>query len=256
MTKANELFCLKGRKAIVTGGARGLDYGIAQALHDAGAEVVLMDILDIVEESARKMCDGSANVYAVQADISNEESRTEAFNKALGMLGGTLDIMVNGAGVQHRCKAVDFPKEQWERIININLSSLFFMCQLAGAVMLKKGSGRIINISSMLAFFGGVMIPAYAAAKGAVAQLTKALSNEWAGCGVNVNAIAPGYMQTDWTASMREYPEQIEETTKRIPKGRWGTPDDVKGLAVFLASDASEYISGAVIPVDGGYLAR
>jgi 2-deoxy-D-gluconate 3-dehydrogenase len=256
MEKLNDMFSLKGRKAIVTGGARGLDYGIAQALHGAGAEVVLMDILDVVEESAQKMRDDGANVYAVQADISDDVIRAEAFNNALALLGGKLDIMVNGAGVQHRCKAVDFPKEQWDRIININLTSLFCMCQLAGAVMLKKGSGRIINISSMLAFFGGMMIPAYAASKGAVAQLTKALSNEWAGSGVNVNAIAPGYMQTDWTASMREFPEQIEEITKRIPKGRWGTPDDVKGLAVFLASDASEYLSGTVIPVDGGYLAR
>lgn len=251
-----DMFKLEGRKAIVTGGARGLDYGIAEALHDAGAEIVLMDILDIVHDSAKKLSNNDKNVFAVQADISDEKGRASAFNEAVEKLGGSLDILVNGAGIQHRCNAVDFPSDKWEKIININLSSLFYMCQLAGSVMLKKGYGKIINISSMLAFFGGVMIPAYAASKGAVAQLTKALSNEWAGQGINVNAIAPGYMETDWTASMRTYQNQMDDATKRIPMGRWGTPDDVKGLAVFLSSDAAAYLSGAVIPIDGGYLAR
>jgi len=256
MPKILDMFNLEGKKAIVTGGARGLDYRIAQALHDAGAEVVIIDILDIVKESAKKLSNGGENVFAVQADISDAKDRTQAFHDAITVLGGTLDILVNGAGIQHRCNAIDFPSEQWERIINLNLSSLFYMCQLAGSVLLKKGYGKIINISSMLAFFGGVMVPAYAASKGAVAQLTKALSNEWAGCGINVNAIAPGYMETDLTVTMRSFPNQIEDVTKRIPMGRWGNPDDIKGLAIFLASDASAYISGAVIPVDGGYLAR
>ena len=256
MSKLPERFSLQGKKAIVTGAARGLNFGIAQALHDAGAAVVIMDILDIVEDSASKIRDTGAGVFSIKADISDAKSRTEAFGEAISLLDGTLDILVNGAGIQHRCNAVDFPSEQWEKIIEINLSSLFYMCQLAGTVMLKKRYGKIINIASMLAFFGGIMIPAYAASKGGVAQLTKALSNEWVSNGINVNAIAPGYMETDLTATMRSFPGQVEEITKRIPKGRWGTADDLKGLAVFLASDASAYISGAVIPIDGGYLAK
>jgi 2-deoxy-D-gluconate 3-dehydrogenase len=251
-----DTFSLSGKKAIVTGGARGLGFGIAQGLHDAGAEVVLMDMLDTVEESARTLSMNGMIAHAVRADISDTQSREAAFENAVTMLGGSLDILINAAGIQHRCKAIDFPSDQWERIININLSSLFYMCQLAGKVMLKQGHGRIVNIASMLAFFGGVMIPAYTASKGAVAQLTKALSNEWSGSGVNVNAIAPGYMETDLTATMRSFPTQVEDITKRIPIGRWGNAEDMKGLTIFLSSDASAYISGAVIPIDGGYLAR
>ncbi|MHB1315023.1 MAG: SDR family oxidoreductase [Christensenellales bacterium] len=248
-------FSLEGKKAIVTGAARGLSYGMAEGLHDAGAEVALIDVLDQVHDSAQVLGAKGPKVYGVKANLDGRDNAEKAFLDAVNALG-SVDILVNGAGVQHRCEAVDFPVSEWERVLNINLFTTFHMCQLAGRTMMEKGFGRIINIASMLAFFGGVMIPAYAASKGGVAQLTKALSNEWAIRGVNVNAIAPGYMETELTATMRQFPDQIQDITRRIPAGRWGTPDDVKGICVFLSSEASRYITGTVIAVDGGYSCR
>ncbi len=250
-------FSLEGKKAIVTGGAQGLCYGIAEALHDAGAEVVLLDISDKVTESAAELGKTGAPVHAVKGNLGNIESLKEAYAGCLEALGGRVDILLNGAGVQYREKAEDFPAEKWQFVLDINLSAVFYMAQEAGKTMLEQGYGKIINIASMCSFFGSVMIPAYSASKGGVAQLTKALSNEWAGRGVNVNAIAPGYMATKLTEDMKvKNPEQYKEITGRIPMGRWGNPEDLTGLAVFLASDASAYISGAVIPVDGGYLGK
>lgn len=252
-----ENFNLEGKKAIVTGGAKGLCNGMAQALHDAGAEVVLLDILDIVEDSARRMGESGAAVHAVKADLSKRESLEGAYQECLDKLGGRLDILLNGAGIQYRCPAVDFPPEKWQKVIDINLSAVFYMSQLAGRTMLEQGGGRIINIASMTVYCASVLIPAYAASKAGVAQMTKALSNEWASGGVTVNAIAPGYMATELTANMKEVnPKQYEEITGRIPMGRWGTVEDLKGTVVFLASDAASYISGAVIPVDGGFLGK
>ncbi len=250
-------FSLEGKKAIVTGGAKGLCNGMAQALHDAGAEVVLLDILDIVEESARKMGETGAPVHAVKGDLSKPETLQAVYDECLEKLGGRLDILLNGAGIQFRAPAVDFPQARWEKILDINLSAVFYMSQLAGRTMLKQGYGKIINVASMCSFFGSVLIPAYTASKSGVAGITKALSNEWAAHGINVNAIAPGYMATELTANMKEVnPQQYAEITGRIPMGRWGNPEDLQGLCVFLASDASAYISGAVIPIDGGYLGK
>ena len=218
---------LSGKKAIVTGGGRGLCRSIAEALHDSGAEVILI---------------GSSG---------------SIFNKCMDLFDGRVDILVNGAGVQFRSDAVDFPAEEWERVISINLSAVFYLSQMVGKVMIEHKYGKIINIASMTSFFGSERIPAYTASKAGIAQLTKALSNEWARSGVNVNAIAPGYMATKLTQDIKEKnPKQYQEITSRIPAGRWGTGEDLKGLAVFLASDASAYISGAVIPVDGGYLGK
>ncbi|MCD7735505.1 MAG: SDR family oxidoreductase [Lachnospiraceae bacterium] len=248
---------LSGKKAIVTGGGRGLCKSIAEGFHESGAEVVLVGSSAAAKETAAGMDSSSARVYGVSGDLSDRESLTGIFDECLALLGGEVDILVNGAGVQYRCDAVDFPTEEWERILTLNLSSVFFLSQLAGRIMLKKQYGKIINIASMTSFFGSVRIPAYSASKGGVAQLTKALSNEWAPHGINVNAIAPGYMATRITADLKtSSPEQYREITSRIPLGRWGTGEDLKGLAVFLASDASAYISGAVIPVDGGYLGK
>lgn len=250
-------FSLKGKKAIVTGGAKGLCNGMAQALHDAGAEVVLLDILDIVEESANQMSENGAPVYAVKGDLSKPETLEEVYGECLKKLGGRLDILLNGAGIQYRCPAVDFPADKWQKILDINLSAVFYMSQLAGRTMIEQGYGRIINVASMTVYFASVLIPAYSASKAGVAQLTKALSNEWASKGVTVNAIAPGYMATELTANMKEVnPKQYEEITGRIPMGRWGNMEDLKGTAVFLASDAAKYISGAVIPVDGGFMGK
>ena len=250
-------FSLEGKKAIVTGGAKGLCNGMAQALHDAGAEVVLLDILDIVDKSAEKMAVEGAPVHAVRGDLSKPETLEDVYGECLKKLNGRVNILLNGAGIQYRCPAVDFPADKWEKILDINLSAVFYMSQLVGRTMLEQGYGRIINVASMTVYFASVLIPAYSASKAGVAQLTKALSNEWAASGVTVNAIAPGYMATELTANMKEVnPKQYEEITGRIPMGRWGNMEDLQGTAVFLASDAANYISGAVIPVDGGFMGK
>ena len=248
---------LEGKKTIVTGGGHGLCRAIAEAYQEAGAEVVIIGSSNQVHQTAREMsCSGPA-VRAVRQDLSQYEGSREAFREAFGLLNNRVDILLNGAGVNYRCPAVDFPQEKWEQILNINLNAVFYISQLAGREMVKQGYGKIINIASMTSFFGSVDIPAYSASKGAVAQLTKALSNEWASRGVCVNAIAPGYMETPMTETMKKHnPDQYAANTSRIPMGRWGTADDLKGISVFLASDAAAYITGAVIPVDGGYLCR
>ncbi|HIX63336.1 MAG TPA: SDR family oxidoreductase [Candidatus Mediterraneibacter colneyensis] len=250
-------FSLEGRKAIVTGGAKGLCNGMANALHEAGAEVLLLDVLDQVADSASEMGQTGAPVHAVKGDLSDFDHLENVYAECLEKLDGRVDILLNGAGIQFRAPAVDFPHDRWQKIIDINLTAVFYLSQLAGKTMLKQHYGKIINIASMTSFFGSVLIPAYAATKAGVAQITKALSNEWAGEGVNVNAIAPGYMATELTKNMKEVnPKQYEEITGRIPMGRWGNPEDLQGLAVFLASDAAAYITGAVIPVDGGFMGK
>ncbi|RHR54037.1 SDR family NAD(P)-dependent oxidoreductase [Clostridium sp. AF18-27] len=250
-------FSLEHKTAIVTGGAKGLCYSMAEALHEAGAVVVLVDVLDLVEESAARLGACGAPVYAVKADLSDTARLREACGESVALLGGRVDILLNGAGIQYRCPAEDFPEDRWRRILDINLSAVFFMSQEIGKQMLKQGRGKIINVASMTSFMASVMIPAYAASKAGVAQITKALSNEWAGKGICVNAIAPGYMNTELTRDMKLVnPTQYEEISGRIPMGRWGEPEDLKGVVVFLASEASDYISGIVVPVDGGYLGK
>ncbi len=258
MKHINTVFELNGKKAIVTGGARGLCYSIAEGLHDAGAEIVLIDInRENLVNAAEALGKEGPKVHYVVGDLSKLDELHNVYQEALEKLGGRVDILLNGAGLQYRCKAEDFPLDKWKLILDINLSAVFVLAQLAGRTMLKQGSGRIINVASMTSFFGSEMVPAYTASKGGVMQITKALSNEWAGRGVNVNAIAPGYMETALTADMKEKnPAQYEEITNRIPARRWGKPEDLQGIAVFLASDASNYISGAIIPVDGGYLGK
>jgi 2-deoxy-D-gluconate 3-dehydrogenase len=251
------LLDLTGKKAIVTGGGSGLCKGIAQAFHDSGAEVVLVSHTQDTYDTAKEMGSQGAKVHAVVGDLSTKVKLDAIYAECLQLLGGRLDILLNGAGIQYRCPAVDFPEEQWHKVISVNLNAVFFMAQNAGRTMLKQKYGKIINIASMTSFFGSELIPAYAASKAGVAQITKALSNEWAKEGINVNAIAPGYMATALTASIKENnPKQYEQITSRIPMGRWGNEKDLQGLAAFLASDASAYISGAVIPVDGGMLGK
>lgn len=248
------MFDLTGKKAIVTGAASGLAHGIAEGLMEAGAEVVIIDISAHTQAAADEFCKRGYQAHAVQANLGSREELTKAFNQAVEVLGGRLDILVPAAGIQRRNKSEEFTLEDWDAVLNINLSAVFMLCQLAGRVMLKQKSGKIVNIASMLSFFGGYTVPAYAASKGGVAQVTKALSNEWAQHGINVNAIAPGYMDTSMNTGLLNDEVRNAEITKRIPAHRWGTPDDLKGVAVFLASPASDYLSGAVIPVDGGYL--
>lgn len=252
----NQMFDLTGRTAIVTGGNRGLGRGMAEGLAEAGAKVVIFASSESVFTAAQEMRDAGLDVTGMRCNLSSREDTAKVFAEAVQALGGRLDILVNNAGVQRRHPCEEFPAEDWDTVINVNLNAVFQMCQLAGRVMLAQGKGKIINVASMLSFFGGFTVPAYAASKGGVAQLTKALTNEWAGRGVNVNAIAPGYMATEMNTRLIEDAGRNAEISARIPMHRWGTPDDMKGIAVFLASDASDYLSGAVIPVDGGYLVR
>lgn len=249
---------LTGKKAIVTGAAQGLSLGMAEGLLEAGAEVCLIDINKKVADTAAEECRKGYVCHSVTADLGDDAGRENGFREALASLGGHLDILVNGAGVQRRHKSEEFPKEDWEFVMNVNLNAVFFLCQMAARQFMKQGSkGKIINIASMLSFFGGYTVPAYAASKGAVAQITKAFCNEWAEKGINVNALAPGYMATEMnTALLDPANPRYKEITDRIPAKKWGTGEDMKGPCVFLASEASDYLNGAIIPVDGGYLVR
>jgi 2-deoxy-D-gluconate 3-dehydrogenase len=250
------MFDLNGKTALVTGGTRGLGRGMAEGLAEAGAKVVIVGSSAGVLKTAEELRAKGLDVAGIRADLGQRDKIPTMFQEALKMLGGKIDILLNDAGVQRRNHCEDFTLEDWDTVINVNLNAVFVLCQLAGREMLKQGSGKIINMASMLSFFGGFTVPAYAASKGAVAQLTKALSNEWAGKNIQVNAIAPGYMATEMNTALINDNGRNTEILARIPAGRWGTPEDMKGLAVFLASDASNYVSGAVIPLDGGYLAK
>jgi 2-deoxy-D-gluconate 3-dehydrogenase len=247
---------LKNKKAIITGAARGLCYGMAEGLLEAGAEVCIIDINQKAIEVAQHFRDKGYSCSAVVADLSDDEARNNAYEQALLNLEDHLDILVNGAGVTRRYISEEFPLEEWDFVMNVNLRSVFALCQLAGQTFIKQNSkGKIINVASMLSFFGGYTVPAYAASKGGVAQLTKALCNEWARKGINVNAVAPGYMATEMNTILLDPKNpRNKEITDRIPAKKWGTPNDMKGPVVWLASDASDYINGAILPVDGGYL--
>lgn len=247
-------FDLTGRRAVVTGARRGIGRAIAEALAAAGA--------DIVAVSAHQRSDDDLG-DAIRALGRRFEAHGVDFadRDAVLALGGTLaadapDILVNNAGTIERAPAAEHPLEWWDRVLEIDLSAQFALTQLLARPMLARGSGKVVFTASMLSFQGGINVPGYAAAKSGIAGLTRALANEWAAHGVNVNAIAPGYIATDNTAALRSDPDRSDAILGRIPAGRWGRPDDVAGAAVFLASAASDYVSGAIIPVDGGWLAR
>ncbi len=249
-------FSIEGRGAIVVGGCGDLGRGMTEALVEAGARCAVIDIDDSKVAFISDLSKIGPAVRFIHADIGNRDSVRSSFADALGFLGGKVDILVNSAGIQRRFPSEDFPEKDWDDVLAINLSSLFFFSQLAAREMIKAGKGKIINVASMQSFFGGITIPAYAASKGGVAQLTRALSNDWAAKGICVNAIAPGYMDTQLNVKLVNDPIRSSEILARIPMRRWGRGDDLKGLALFLASDASDYVSGAVIPVDGGFLGR
>jgi 2-deoxy-D-gluconate 3-dehydrogenase len=251
-----DLFSLKGKNALVTGSQTGLGAGMAVGLAQAGASVVVhgIDTKGIAEVCEACCAAGGRPVQAV-ADVSDAKACVELVEFTVKELG-SIDILINNAGIIRRAPAAEFPEKDWADVIEINLNAVFRFCQLAGRHMLAQGSGKIINIASLLSFQGGVFVPSYAAAKGGVAQLTKALANEWAPKGINVNAIAPGYMATDNTAALRADATRSRQVLERIPAGRWGTPQDLAGVAVFLASPASDYIHGTVLTVDGGWMGR
>jgi len=250
-----KLFDLSGKKALVTGGSYGLGRAMAEALLEAGAEAGLIDVSDQLADTARELFSLGRKVVGIRADLSDRKERARAFEEFLKTFG-TIDILVNNAGITRRHPAEKFPLEDWDQVIELNLTAVFELCQLAGRVMLAKGAGKIINIASLYSFIGGLTVPAYTASKGGVGQLTKALSNEWAGRGVNVNAIAPGYMDTPLNVALKNDPNRFQQILERIPAGRWGQPEDLKGTAVFLASAASDYVHGAILVVDGGFLGR
>lgn len=249
-------FDVSGKCCIVTGGAQGLSKGMAEGLLENGAKVVLVDIqkeklAQVVEEYRNQ----GYEAFGVSGNLGDRKDIDRIFNEAIEFLGGRLDVLIPAAGVQRRHLPEEFPLEEWDLVLDINLNHVFIMIQKALKVMLKqKTGGKIINIASMVSWFGGTTVPAYTATKGAVTQLTKSLAVDCAGRNININALAPGYMDTEMCANMSQ--ERKDETTVRIPAGRWGTPDDMKGPVLFLASSASDYLNGAVIPVDGAYLVK
>ncbi|MCD7895184.1 MAG: SDR family oxidoreductase [Planctomycetaceae bacterium] len=256
MNSIYDIFRIDGKKAIVTGGTRGLGHGMAEGLMEAGCETVIIGSSDAVFASRDEFAARGFTCHAVKADLRNRAEVFSSFDQAVDLLGGDIDILCTAAGIQRRHSAEVFPLDEWDEVLNINLHAVFIQCQKAGQIMLKKGRGKIINISSMVCHFGGQTVPAYTAAKGGVTQLTRELSNDWFGRGINVNAIAPGYMHTDMCDALVHDPERGQQIMARIPAGRWGKPQDMKGATIFLASSASDYLGGAIIPVDGGYLVK
>jgi 2-deoxy-D-gluconate 3-dehydrogenase len=253
----DDLFSLKGKNALVTGASRGLGQGMAIALARAGADVAVTDIEALpADETCRRITELGRRAIPLAGDLAKPEVPERLFAHALDKLG-QVDILVNNAGIIRRAPAAEFSDKDWDDVIAVNLNAVFKLSRAAGRQMIQAGrGGKIISTASLLSFQGGILVPSYAASKGAVAQLTKALANEWAGKGVNVNAVAPGYMATDNTAALRADPARSEAILSRIPAGRWGTPDDVANVVVFLASRAADYVHGHVLVVDGGWLAR
>lgn len=249
-------FRLDGRVALVTGASRGIGAAIAIALADAGADVVLHASREPATATARAIASrAGVRTKTLVADLGDRSAADGLVPGAVEALG-RLDILVNNAGLIRRRPAAEFTDDDWDTVIEVDLSSAFRLCRDAGRLMLAQGSGKIVNVSSLLAFQGGITVPAYAAAKGGLAQLTKALANEWAGRGVNVNAIAPGYIRTDNTRALQDDATRSRQILERIPAGRWGEAADLGGAAVFLTSPASDYVHGHVLVVDGGWMGR
>ncbi|EAU33787.1 2-deoxy-D-gluconate 3-dehydrogenase [Aspergillus terreus NIH2624] len=256
-----DLFSLAGRTALVTGGTRGIGKQMAIGLAEAGADVVLVQ-RDAVNQDTKQKIEAlgqKATIYT--ADLASRPAISALVTSVLND-GHDVSVLLNCAGIQRRHPAHQFPDEDWDEVLQVNLSTVFSLCRDIGAYMLKRTPdsnghrGNIINVASLVSFQGGLNVPAYAAAKGGIAQLTKALSNEWSSKGVKVNAIAPGYVATDMTSALMQDPERSKSILDRIPAGRWGQPEDFKGVTVFLASRASGYVTGEVLTVDGGWMGR
>ncbi|HXI24496.1 MAG TPA: 2-dehydro-3-deoxy-D-gluconate 5-dehydrogenase KduD [Pyrinomonadaceae bacterium] len=248
-------FKLDGKVALVTGAAAGLGQAIAVGLAEAGADVACHGNSRSPEATADAIDQLGRRALSITGDLSKPETPRALFAATVKKLG-RLDILVNNAGTIRRAPAVDYSEEDWAMVIQVNLSAVFRLSQLAGRQMIEQGKGKIINVASLLSFQGGITVSAYAASKGGVAQLTKALANEWAGKGINVNAIAPGYMRTSNTQALQQDETRNRQILERIPAGRWGEPSDLAGAAVFLASAASDYVNGEVLVVDGGWMGR
>jgi len=251
-----EKFKLQDRVALVTGASTGLGAAIAVALAEAGAQVACHGNSRSPAETCERITSDGGVAHPISGDLSLRETPTKLVEQTLERFD-RLDILINNAGTIRRAPAVEYSEDDWTTVLEVNLSSVFRLSQLAGRHMIESGrGGKIVNIASLLSFQGGITVPAYAASKGGVAQLTKALANEWAKHGINVNAIAPGYMRTTNTAALQADETRNRQILERIPAGRWGEADDVAGAAVFLSSPASDYVNGHVLVVDGGWLGR
>ncbi len=248
-------FSLAGRRALVTGGSRGIGAAIAQALAAAGADVAVHGNSRPAEPTCERVREHGRRALALTGDLADPLVPEALVRATVDGLGG-IDLLVNNAGIIRRGPAAATSDEDWLAVLEVDLSAVFRLCRSAGARMLESGHGKIVNVASLLSFQGGLTVPAYAAAKGGVAQLTKALANEWAGRGVNVNALAPGYVRTDNTAALQEDTTRSRQILERIPAGRWAEPADIAGAAVFLCAPASDYVHGHVLVVDGGWLGR
>ena len=254
MTTMSTPFDLSGKTAVVTGGGRGLGLGISDALLEAGADVIVFGRSPLPDALTNHAAELGRQVDFVALDLANSDEIAAAADQVLS--ARRVDILVNNAGTQDRYPAVNFPLTAWDSVLDVNLRAVFQLCQQFGRPMLERGEGKIVNLASLLSFQGGTTVPAYAASKGAVAQLTKALCNEWSSRGVNVNAVAPGYMATEMNTALLADPVRLEQISTRIPAGRWGEPEDIGNVVVFLASAAAAYVHGQVLAVDGGWMAR
>ena len=248
-------FKLDGKVAIVTGARTGLGQGMAFALAEAGASIVGVDYVEM-PETQKIIEEKGGKFLGIVADLLSTDPIDDIIKKTVEAFG-KVDILVNNAGIIRRCDAIDFSVKDWDDVMNINVKTVFFFSQAAARQFIKQGTGgKIINVASMLSFQGGIRVPSYTASKSGVMGITRAMANEWAKHNINVNAIAPGYMATNNTAPLRADEKRSKEILDRIPAGRWGTPEDLGGAAVFLASSASDYVNGYTIAVDGGWLAR
>jgi 2-deoxy-D-gluconate 3-dehydrogenase len=248
-------FKLDGKVAIVTGSARGLGQGMAIGLAEAGANLALVDVLDM-SESKKQIESLGQKCITITADLSKKDCVDEIVNTTVEQLGG-IDILFNNAGIIRRAEFTEFTEKDWDDVMNVNIRTVFFLSQAVAKVMIQQGrGGKIVNNASLLSFQGGILVPSYAASKSAVMGLTRLMACELAKHKINVNAIAPGYMATENTRPLRENPQRAKAILERIPAGRWGVPEDLKGVAVFLASAASDYMNGYTVAVDGGWLAR
>lgn len=250
----NSLFDLTGKTAIVTGASTGLGRAMTLGLAGAGADILLVDHVSS-DDTLKDAIALGIKAEQIVIDLTLEGSVKTVVSKALEIFN-KIDILINNAGIIRRAPAIDFSEKDWDDVMNLNSRAVFFLSQLTAKDMMKRKYGKIINIASLLSFQGGVIVPSYSASKGAVAQLTKALANEWAKYGLNINAIAPGYMATNNTKALREDPVRSKSILDRIPAERWGNPEDLQGAALFLSSKASDYVNGHVLVVDGGWLAR
>ena len=251
-----DMFDLSGHRALVTGASRGLGRAMAEALATAGADVVCATARAGGARETVAAVEGLGRQgWEVVADLGDRNA-IEAMTVDIEVLAGPIDILVNNAGIVRRAPAVEYSLADWDVVMRTNLDATFMLCQHYGAEMMERGTGKIINVASLLSFSGGITVPAYTASKHAVAGLTKAFANEWARHGIQVNAIAPGYFRTDNTQMLQDDPVRSEQINDRIPAGRWGEPSDLTGAVVFLASRASDYVNGHVLVVDGGWMAR